>query len=71
VRYQGVVEGIEASDIPVASVPQIHFRFCLKSNTQMKPVSVPTQINPLAAMTVGMPRFAIFIAFEAFEALGE
>ena len=56
---------------PTASVPQTHFRFCLKSNTQMKPVSVPTQINPLAAKTVGVPKSAGPIAFKAFEAFGE
>lgn len=57
--------------LPIESVPQMHFRFCLKSNTQMKPVSVPTQINPLAAMTVGAPKFAVPIVFKAFEAFGE
>ena len=57
--------------LPTASVPQMHFKFCLKSNTQMKPVSVPTQINPLAAMIVGAPRFAAPVAFKAFEAFGE
>lgn len=37
----------------------------------MKPVSVPTQINPLAAMTVGVPKFVVPIVFKAFEAFGE
>jgi hypothetical protein len=37
----------------------------------MKPVSVPTQINPLAAMTVGMPKLAAPIALKAFEVFGE
>jgi hypothetical protein len=68
---EDVVKETEVDHQPTASVPQIHFRFCLKSNTQMKPVSVPTQINPLAAITVGMPRFETPIAFKAFEALGE
>ena len=56
---------------PTASVPHRHFRFCAKSKTQIKPVSVPTQINPLAAKTVGMPKFVAPIALKAFEAFGE
>jgi len=37
----------------------------------MKPASVPMQMSPLAAMTVGMPRFVTPVIFKAFEAFGE
>jgi hypothetical protein len=71
VLYENDVNESEVTTSPTASVPQIHFRFCLKSNTQIKPVSVPTQINPFAAKTVGIPKFAVSTAFKAFEAFGE
>ena len=41
------------------SVPQMHFKFCLKSNMTTFPASVPTQIRPFAAMTVGEPIFSV------------
>jgi hypothetical protein len=40
---------------PDESFPHMHFRFCLKSNTNIRPESVPTHISPFAAMTVGEP----------------
>jgi len=33
----------------------MHLRVCLKSNTSIRPLSVPVQISPFAAMTVGAP----------------
>lgn len=41
------------------SVPQMHLRFCLKSNTTAVPASVPTQMRPFAVMTVGKPRLSV------------
>lgn len=40
---------------PELSSPQMHFSCCLKSKTNTLPASVPTQISPLAARTVGAP----------------
>ena len=37
----------------------MHFRFCLKSNTIALPASVPTQMRPFAANTVGEPKFSV------------
>lgn len=33
----------------------MHLRVCLKSNTSIRPLSVPMQMSPFAAMTVGEP----------------
>lgn len=33
----------------------MHLRVCLKSNTSIRPLSVPMQMSPFAAMTVGPP----------------
>jgi len=33
----------------------MHLSVCLKSNTSIRPPSVPMQISPFAAMTVGAP----------------
>jgi len=33
----------------------MHLRVCLKSNTSIRPLSVPVQMSPFAAMTVGAP----------------
>lgn len=52
--------------VRLPSVPQIHFRFCLKSNTTAVPASVPTQMRPFAAMTVGEPMFSVPRSAAAF-----
>lgn len=33
----------------------MHLRVCLKSNTSIRPLSVPMQMSPFAVMTVGAP----------------
>jgi hypothetical protein len=40
---------------PDEGSPQMHLSVCLKSNTSIRPLSVPMQMSPFAAMTMGAP----------------
>ena len=57
--YRQCVPFREKFPIHLPSVPQTHFKFCLKSNTIALPASVPTQMRPFAANTVGEPKLSV------------